>query len=467
MSRMMMLGCGAGAGASPLLTDLISYWKMDEASGKAIDAHNTSKISAQFVAASDQYLSRSDNADLSTGDVDYWGSAWVNLDTKNTYRAIMAKGSSGAFEYWCGFDHTVDRFVFTVYTLNGGTFWTATANNYGSVPVGVWHHVVFYHDSVSNEVGIAVNGGNFNTTATTGVPGDGTAEFQIGRGQSLRMDGRINLAAWGKNPVGGVSGVKNAIKTSLYNSGLGKYYISLTSSEKTDWGLVSYWNLDEASGSRADSHGSNTLTDNNSTGSGVGVGCNDFTDNNTVTSVSGVINTARQFTAANSEYFRVASSPSLRTGDIDFTIAFWVSFTNIADGITRYLAVKDQPSAREWGIYKNDTGSTLHFYVTHDGSTVTQTPSTTGGNAFQLIICWHDSVNNTINLQRNNGTVLSTSHSSGVFGTNSSLFLSGYNGSSNFHNGAIDEMGFWKRILTAQERTQLYNNGNGLAYPFS
>ena len=34
-------------------------------------------------------------------------------------------------------------------------------------------------------------------------------------------------------------------------------------------------------------------------------------------------------------------------------------------------------------------------------------------------------------------------------------------------DGLIDEVGFWKRTLTSGERTQLYNSGNGLAYPFS
>jgi hypothetical protein len=33
-------------------------------------------------------------------------------------------------------------------------------------------------------------------------------------------------------------------------------------------------------------------------------------------------------------------------------------------------------------------------------------------------------------------------------------------------NGRIDEVGIWKRALTATEVTSLYNSGNGLAYPF-
>jgi hypothetical protein len=36
-------------------------------------------------------------------------------------------------------------------------------------------------------------------------------------------------------------------------------------------GLVSYWELEEVSGTRVDSHGSNDLTDNNTVGSGTGI----------------------------------------------------------------------------------------------------------------------------------------------------------------------------------------------------
>ena len=36
---------------------------------------------------------------------------------------------------------------------------------------------------------------------------------------------------------------------------------------------------------------------------------------------------------------------------------------------------------------------------------------------------------------------------------------------SRYWDGLIDEVGFWKRILTAQEKTNLYNAGAGLAYP--
>src|SRR5690348_11404000 len=67
--------------------------------------------------------------------------------------------------------------------------------------------------------------------------------------------------------------------------------------------LVGYWKLDEASGSRADSAGANTLT-----------------DNNTVAGLAGLISNAGDFERDNSESLSIADNAALSMGDIDFTL---------------------------------------------------------------------------------------------------------------------------------------------------
>ena len=39
------------------------------------------------------------------------------------------------------------------------------------------------------------------------------------------------------------------------------------------------------------------------------------------------------------------------------------------------------------------------------------------------------------------------------------------NNAAYYHDGLIDEVGVWSRLLTADEKTALYNSGSGLAYP--
>lgn len=219
--------------------------------------------------------------------------------------------------------------------------------------------------------------------------------------------------------------------------------------------LISYWKLDEASGTRVDSHGSN-----------------DLTDNNTVGAATGIINDGANFVAANTEYLSHASNASLQTGDIDFTISAWVKLA--AKGAYRMIVAKDlYNTSREYWVNYIPTFDRFAFQVTSDGTDATQiavyadalgSPST--GTWYFIVVC-HDSVNNAIKIQVNNGTINSAGTAAGVY-SGAAQFMLGANSDfgtpSNFMDGMIDEVGFWKRVLTAGEITQLYNGGAGISY---
>lgn len=65
--------------------------------------------------------------------------------------------------------------------------------------------------------------------------------------------------------------------------------------------------------------------------------------------------------------------------------------------------------------------------------------------------------------QKNNGTITQTAHSTGVRdGTNNLQF--GRLSTGNYFDGILDEVAIWKRVLTPEERTYLYNNGTGRTY---
>ena len=75
-------------------------------------------------------------------------------------------------------------------------------------------------------------------------------------------------------------------------------------------GLIAYWTLDEASGTRVDAHGNN-----------------DLSDNNTVTSTTGKVGDAAAFATANSEYLSRADNADLSVGNIDFTFDLWLNLS--------------------------------------------------------------------------------------------------------------------------------------------
>lgn len=207
--------------------------------------------------------------------------------------------------------------------------------------------------------------------------------------------------------------------------------------------LISWWSLDEASGTRADSHGSN-----------------DLTDNNTVGSATGIVGDAASFVAANNEFLTRADNASLSTGNIDFTFAFWVNSPGTSEG---FLGKRANLSSTEYQIYRS--AGTWKFDV-YSGGLVGVTESATAATGWCFVVGWHDSVNDTINIQINNNTAASSSHSGGTQDSTAGFVIGNISSTTNVSacDSEIDEVAFWKRVLTVDERTALYNSGNGVSY---
>ena len=179
-----------------LLTNLISYWALDEASGTRVDVHgghdltdnNTVGVgtglvygsAADFDAASNEWLSVTDHADLSVGDIDFTVAAWVKLADKSTNRDICGKGDGDDQEYSLQYIAASDRFKWTVYTATGFSSPTAIlADSIGSPSTGVWYLVFGWHDASENEVTIRVNTVDNAAAHTTGCY-DSNASFTVG-----------------------------------------------------------------------------------------------------------------------------------------------------------------------------------------------------------------------------------------------------------------------------------------------
>ena len=82
-----------------------------------------------------------------------------------------------------------------------------------------------------------------------------------------------------------------------------------------------------------------------------------------------------------------------------------------------------------------------------------------------MVIAWHDATADTVNISINNGSTVSAAYTFGSANGSSAFELGRRTGGASYLNGALDEMGIWKRVLTAAERTRLYNNGAGVTYP--
>lgn len=216
--------------------------------------------------------------------------------------------------------------------------------------------------------------------------------------------------------------------------------------------LVSYWKLNEASGTRSDSHGTNHLTDNNTVGSG-----------------TGVISNAASFVKANSEYLSCASNSTLQmSSNTSFTISAWVKINSSA--IAHQFVTKDDDAAnsRDFTLDFGGAPIQLRWYIKGGAYLVTSGGTGVAGTWYHLV-AWYDSSNGQLHL-RINDTVTYDS-ATGATGTDVSAaeFRIGareYAANEDYADGLIDEVGLWKRVLTSGEITQLYNSGSGFTYPF-
>lgn len=235
------------SGASPLLTDLVAYWKLDEASGttrndSTANAQNltdsgttaaaTGRINdgADFEFGSPTNLSHADSATLSLGtDTDFAIWAWVKMESDTGFAGgIVCKngGADDTDEYALFYSSGAQRFVFKV-AKNGTGNQIVLANNLGVPSTGVWYLLIAWHDSAADKIYIRVGtaGGSLGTTdeeVWAGGTQNGSAAFQIGAmtyNVGLVFDGVIDEVGFRKGSI-----LSGAEQTSLFNSGSGVSY---------------------------------------------------------------------------------------------------------------------------------------------------------------------------------------------------------------------------------------------------
>jgi len=189
---------------------------------------------------------------------------------------------------------------------------------------------------------------------------------------------------------------------------------------------------------------------------------------------SGTSDLATHFTAASSQALTHATNANLQTGDIDFTVAAWVYFDSL--GADRPIITRwdnSTSSLREYRLWYNNAASKLEFSVWNFtgpffADALSAIAVATG--TWYYVVGWHDSVANTVNIQVNNGAVVSTAYSNGITANTVDFNIGRLETGTTFMDGRIERAGFWKSaasgggVLTAGLRTSLYNSGAGKNY---
>ncbi len=190
----------AGGGGSSLNTSLISYWKMDEASGNRADSGGSSQTltdtttvpsatgilnnGGDFEFSAPENMAHADSAALSVADQDFSLTCWVKLESKPAFDGgIISKqgvGDNANDEYGLVWDGSTDRFNFT--GGNGSSAGTVTASTFGAPSTATWYFIACGYDAAANNLWISVDDGTVDTAGFSPGPSDNAANgaFTVG-----------------------------------------------------------------------------------------------------------------------------------------------------------------------------------------------------------------------------------------------------------------------------------------------
>lgn len=214
--------------------------------------------------------------------------------------------------------------------------------------------------------------------------------------------------------------------------------ISFTSAFNWNNGIISYYKMDETSGS--------TQPDE--------LNYDDLTKVNTVTfGVDGLINYGVG-SGGTDNYLSASdySNPSMGT---TYSINYWFNITTYSNGKT--LSFKDNGGTSHLAI---GYSSSQMVWETNDGTfdtgNLVNSPTTNVWHMLTIV------VNSTGNFYYYDGSFL-TSDVNNPDLSASKLMFGGASGESG-QNQSLDELGIWDRSLNPAEITELYNSGAGLPY---
>ena len=202
------IGTVAWGQGNTLRTGLVSYWKLDEATGGATDAHGTNHLTAEgtggtspgtapgvinggrdFVVANQQGLFVLDAAapSLSMGDDNFAISTWFKGKSLTSHQNIVGKWNGpDQYEYILMYNAIPHQFAF--YVTHNGTTAVGVVSNTVTPVVGVMYNVIVEHDKIANLLRMSVNDVAQTPVAHTLGVFNGSGRFGIGARDSYYVN---------------------------------------------------------------------------------------------------------------------------------------------------------------------------------------------------------------------------------------------------------------------------------------
>jgi hypothetical protein len=385
---------------------------------------------------------------------------WYKKESNQVVNTLVSKYGDSANDrsYLCYVDAS-DHITFKI-SSDGTAGNTTTLTGTTALSDGVWYHIVCVF-TASTRMEIFLDGVS-EASSTTSIPAsisDEAIEFRIGStvvsSTTRYCDGLIDeVGIWSKALTSGEV-------TDLHNSGSGLAYFApadIKNNSTLTTSLVSYWEMEETSGTRIDSHG-----------------VNDLTDNNTVLSATGITGNGADFEKTNSEYLSIVDGS--QTGlDItsDISLSCWVKLESQPSDPDAYaLAYKWSSLQQSYGfmyvlessVYK------LRFvcYTTCSGANISISKNLSAaftlGTWYHVAIVFdaagHPSGTGTVEYYVNGVSLGTTTDNSatGMSNCTGTFCIGALTNIQWFTDGLVDEVGIWSKVLSKSEVRALYGYG--------
>lgn len=217
-------------------------------------------------------------------------------------------------------------------------------------------------------------------------------------------------------------------------------------------GLAAYWKLDEASGQRLDSVGGFHLNEGG----------------NPVASSPGIQKDAAQFVEDANRFLTCPHdlNGNLSPGTRAFTIAFWLYLdsTQTSEWCTPLSKSASNYLEKEWVFDARIRDGTLILHQAQTGGSHINARK----NGFALANNWTfvlgefrvNSLTLFVNAFEVDDAVAGSSFQVGA----APVRMGSFHDSSKSIKGAVDELGMWHRVLTQEEKSWLFNSGQGRTY---
>lgn len=183
---------------------------------------------------------------------------------------------------------------------------------------------------------------------------------------------------------------------------------------------------------------------------------------------TGILNNAASFASASSEMLTHVDSAELSVGNIDFTFGFYFNADTLP-AQSMFITKTAGTAATTEYLIRHYSNTNLDFTIANGGTYYSCTMSNLTLNTGQWygVMAWYDATADTMNLQLDNGTPQTFSNSTGSQNTTSVFRLGAYDGSTIYYNGRLDEVRFWKRVLTSAERTLWFSSSPKVCCPYT